>query len=104
MSDLVDCYAVIFTNQLSGNAEGYDATKDLMVELSALQPGFLGIKSVREGVEGITVSYWESEEAIAQWKANADHAIAQAEGRSKFYSEFQLQVCRVERAYDFTAG
>ena len=103
MSELVGCYAVIFTNQLSDNAEGYDATKDLMVELSARQPGYLGIKSVREGAEGITVSYWESEDAIAQWKANAEHAIAQAQGRSKYYSEFQLQVCRVERAYDFKA-
>ncbi|TDI60117.1 MAG: antibiotic biosynthesis monooxygenase [Alphaproteobacteria bacterium] len=104
MSDLVGCYAVIFTNQLSGNADGYDATKDLMVELSAKQPGYLGIKSVRDGVDGITVSYWESEDAIAQWKANADHAIAQAQGRNKYYSEFQLQVCRIERAYDFKAS
>ena len=103
MRELVGCYAVIFTNQLSGNSDGYDATKDLMVELSAKQPGYLGIKSVREGAEGITVSYWESEDSIAQWKANADHAIAQAEGRGKYYSEFQLQVCRVERAYDFKA-
>lgn len=103
MTDLVGCYAVIFTNQLRDDADGYDAMKDLMVELSARQPGYLGMMSVREGVEGITVSYWESEEAIAQWKANADHAIAQQKGRDQYYQNFQLQICRVERAYDFTA-
>lgn len=103
MTDLVGCYAVIFTNQLRDDADGYDAMKDLMAELSARQPGYLGMMSVREGVEGITVSYWESEEAIAQWKANADHAIAQQKGRDQYYQNFQLQICRVERAYGFTA-
>lgn len=93
-------YAVIFTAQRTGVDEGYDAMAGRMVELAASQPGFLGIESVRraDGL-GITVSYWKSEEAIVAWKANAEHQAAQAQGRRVWYSEYQLRVARVERAY-----
>jgi heme-degrading monooxygenase HmoA len=43
-----------------------------MAELAAQQPGYLGMESAREGL-GITVSYWESLEAIRNWKQNAEH-------------------------------
>jgi heme-degrading monooxygenase HmoA len=96
-------YAVVFTSvRTATDAEGYDSTAERMVELAATMPGFLGIESVRnsEGV-GITVSYWESEEAIRGWYTNAEHRLAQAQGRAKWYERFELRVCRVERAYGF---
>src|SRR5262249_14854953 len=59
-------YAVIFTSLRTEVEEGYDATSDRMIELAAEQPGFLGVESARgEDGLGITVSYWENEEAIA---------------------------------------
>jgi len=71
-----------------------------MVELAAQQPGFLGVESVRDaGGLGITVSYWESEEAIARWKANAEHQIAQDAGKKTWYGEYRIRVARVERDY-----
>ena len=48
---------------------------------------------------GITVSYWTSEEAIRNWKANAEHRIAQETGKSRWYADYQLRVAKVERAY-----
>jgi heme-degrading monooxygenase HmoA len=48
---------------------------------------------------GITVSYWESEDAIRQWKRNAEHLEAQRRGRAEWYESFVVRVCRVERAY-----
>ncbi len=71
-----------------------------MVELASAMPGFLGMESARSEL-GITVSYWESEEAIAQWKAHAVHQIAQEKGKSDWYSGFQVRVAKVERAYGF---
>jgi heme-degrading monooxygenase HmoA len=94
-------YAVIFSAQHSGQARAaYERTADRMVELAAGQPGFLGIESVR-GADGfgITVSYWASEDAIAAWKAHAEHLEAQALGKSVWYADFALRVARVERAY-----
>ncbi len=98
-------YAVIFTSQRTGVDEGYDAMARRMTELAAQQPGFLGIESVRgaDGV-GITVSYWQSAEAIAQWKAQSEHRVAQAKGRAVWYGRYQLRVCKVEREYGFESG
>ena len=95
-------YAVIFTSTRTGVDEGYDAMSDKMVEMAAQQPGFLGVESARgEDGLGITVSYWESEEAIANWRANVEHRVAQATGRTKWYDEFVNRVANVERSNRF---
>jgi len=92
-------YAVIFTSRRTPGDNGYGATADRMAELTSQQPGFLGIESARDANGfGITVCYWESLEAIAAWRANAEHRIAQESGRSQWYSHFETRVVRVERA------
>jgi heme-degrading monooxygenase HmoA len=93
-------YAVIFTSLRAEGDRGYTHMAERMIELAARQPGFLGVESARaaDGL-GITVSYWASEEAIAAWKAHADHKIAQEAGQRVWYSDYQLRVARVERAY-----
>ncbi len=91
-------YAVIFTSLRTSIDGGYGETAQRMIELAAQQPGFLGVESAREGV-GITVSYWESLEAIAAWKRNSEHQVARKRGRGEWYSGFCLRVCKVERAY-----
>ena len=93
-------YAVIFTSRRTDGDNGYGAASDAMVALAAQQPGFLGIESARgaDGV-GITVSYWDSEEAIAGWRRHAEHAATRAHGRTLWYSHYEVRVARVERAY-----
>jgi len=93
-------YAVIFTSQRTPDEQGYGLMADRMVELASRQPGFLGGESVRgaDGL-GITVSYWKDEAAIAAWKADAQHQIAQRTGRERWYADFHLRVAKVERAY-----
>eukprot|EP00434_Breviolum_minutum_P028651 symbB.v1.2.025353.t2/scaffold2449.1/size78888/2 len=49
----------------------------------------------------VVVSYWASEEAIAAWKANATHIIAQEKGKSDWYESYATRICRVERDYTF---
>jgi heme-degrading monooxygenase HmoA len=99
-------FAVVFTSvRRSTDEPGYEATADRMVELASGQPGFLGLESVRDqsGV-GITVSYWASLEAIRDWRAHAEHRVAQAQGRSTWYGEYRLRICRVERDLHFIAN
>ncbi len=93
-------YAVIFTSLRTEVDEGYGDMADRMAELAATQPGFLGVESARSGL-GITVSYWESLEAIRHWKMNAEHLIAQQLGRKQWYLAFQTRICKVEREYGF---
>ena len=96
-------YAVIFTSLRTPVEDGYDDMSAKMIEMAAQQPGFLGVESARgEDGLGITVSYWESEEAIAAWRANAEHRVAQSRGREEWYAEFVTRVAKVERARTFT--
>jgi heme-degrading monooxygenase HmoA len=77
---------------------------DRMVELAALQPGFLGAESARESSGfGITVSYWQTPESISRWKAHAEHKIAQETGKRDWYAHYELRIARVERAYSRAA-
>lgn len=97
-------YVVVFTSQRSGVDAGYDDTAQRMLELAAQQPGFLGVESVRDDALGITVSYWDSEEAIARWKRVAEHREAQTNGRDKWYRRYKVRIARVERDYGFDAA
>jgi heme-degrading monooxygenase HmoA len=98
-------YAVIFTSQRTGDQDDYRRMAERMVELAAMQPGFLGVESVRDADGfGITVSYWASTDAIARWKANAEHVAAQEMGMRTWYAHYELRVAKVERAYARSAA
>lgn len=85
-------YAVIFSSQRTEGDNGYAKMAERMVELAACQPGFLGVESSRDADGfGITVSYWVSIEAIANWKANFEHLAAQ-----KLESEHGMSTTRSE--------
>lgn len=90
--------AVIFTSLRTEGDNGYAVMSDRMGTLVAQQPGFLGVDSAREDV-GITVSYWIDEDAAAAWKKVAEHTIAQERGKSVWYSEYQVRIATVTRAY-----
>ena len=94
-------YAVIFSSRRrEGEDDSYAATANRMLELAADQQGFLGAESARgsDGF-GITVSYWESTEAIAAWRAHAEHRLAQENGKTAWYEHYEVRVARVDRAY-----
>lgn len=96
-------WAVIFTAVFTGREEAeYGATASRMVELAEAQSGFLGYESAQgDGGAEITISYWDSEEAIRAWKRNAEHLAAQQRGREAFYSAYTIRVAHVTRAYGF---
>ena len=91
-------YAVVFTSLRTDGEHGYGAMAQRMDELAALQPGYLGVESAREGL-GITVSYWRDLASIRAWKANVEHLLAQRTGQSTWYSDYRVRVARVERDY-----
>ncbi len=92
-------YAIIFTSTRTEGDNGYAAMAKHIAELASKQPGFLGMDSARQEV-GITVSYWDSLEAIKAWKENLDHRQAQSRAMD-WYRSFRVRVCRVEREYGF---
>jgi heme-degrading monooxygenase HmoA len=93
-------YAVIFSSLRAQLDNGYEQIAARMLELAARQPGFLGAESAR-GADGfgITVSYWASRTDIANWKANAEHVMAQENGKRLWYEHYEIRVAKVERGY-----
>ena len=60
-----------------------------------------GVESARSNGIGITVSYWETEESIRNWKNHEKHLVAQHKGRSGWYSDYHVRITQVEREYEF---
>lgn len=101
MSTTPPYYAVIFTSTRTDIDEGYSVMAQRMEDLAREQPGFIDVESARSEL-GITVSYWESTEAIAQWKQQVDHLLAQELGKAKWYEWYKVRICKVEHSYDFS--
>lgn len=99
MNDSKPYYAVIFTSDRTDGDNGYSEMAGQMEKLAREQEGFLGVESARNEI-GITVSYWQSLEAIANWKRNTDHLFAQRKGITDWYKWYKVRICLVEREYE----
>lgn len=92
--------AVIFSNLRTDGDNGYAVMGTRMQELAKSQPGYLGYESARdEQGFGITVSYWADDDAARAWKQIQEHAVAQQRGLEVWYSDYQVRVATVNRAY-----
>lgn len=80
--------------------EEYGRVAARMHELATAMPGFVAFKTFT-AADGERVSLVEfaSPETHDAWRNHAEHRVAQQLGRERFYSEYQIQVCRVERRY-----
>ena len=92
-------YAVIFTAEMADDVAGYADMAQRMNELVQEQPGYIGKYQSMEGNREITISYWESLEAVKAWKAHPEHQAAQQLGRSKWYVDYQVRPVRIDKFY-----
>lgn len=97
-------HAVVFTSvRTEQEDDRYAETARRMLSLASQQPGFLRVDSVRDADGfGITVSYWKDRDAIAARKHNIEHREAQAQGRARWYQNFTVRICKVEKEYAFS--
>lgn len=47
----------------------------------------------------VSVSFWRDEEAVKNWRRQADHRRAQHKGRSEIFRDYRLRVAKVIRDY-----
>lgn len=105
MSDADDrgCFVVIFTSTLHpeqlGDDSEYAAAARRMEELASRQPGFISMESLRQGARGLTISCWQDREAIARWRRHPEHRAAIERGRTRWYRDYEVRICRLEREY-----
>ena len=73
-----------------------------MLALCQAMPGFVSRKSFEtpDG-ERIGITEFASEETHRAWHQHPEHQVAIKLGRERFYSEFHIQVCTVEKDYEF---
>lgn len=92
-------FAVIFKAQVAQLDEDYGRMAARLRDLARDQYGCREFVSASEGDLEIAISYWDSEDQIRRWKQDAEHQVAQAFGRSKWYKAYSVQVVQVLREY-----
>ncbi len=69
-----------------------------MSALAKTMPGYISHKAfVAQDGERVTIVEFESAEQQQVWATHPEHLAAMKKGRTSFYSEYQLQICTVER-------
>ncbi len=96
-------YAVIFVSQRTPGDNGYGDASARMVAMVKDQPGFIGMESARgaDG-KGITVAFFETEDAIREWGRVAEHRQVQTDGRATWYEHYEIYYSRVDRVRSWT--
>jgi len=52
-----------------------------------------------QAVNGITICYWESLQAINVWKQDIEHLTAQKEGKERWYEQYRITVAKIDYEY-----
>ncbi|QEZ92167.1 antibiotic biosynthesis monooxygenase family protein [Proteus sp. CD3] len=66
--------------------------------------GFISIERFQSlSTQGklLSLSWWENEEAVLQWKKNILHKNAQQEGRSSLFNFYRISIVSLTREYSF---
>jgi heme-degrading monooxygenase HmoA len=93
----------IFKHRMKpGVDQEYGADVSKLLAIAQKMPGFVSIKgyAAADGEQLILVEF-ETEQSLAAWREHPEHLIAQELGRSKYYSEYQIQICNTVREYGF---
>jgi heme-degrading monooxygenase HmoA len=87
-------------------AEGqFDAYLDFAARLRPVleqMPGFISVerfRSLTNPAKLLSLSFWESEAAVAGWRNRMEHRQAQAAGRAGIFAGYRLRVASVLRDY-----
>lgn len=86
--------------------EKYQATylehaQDMRREVEKIT-GFISVErfeSLYEKGKLLSMSLWESEESIREWKQHAEHQLAQELGKTRYFHSYRIRVAKVEREY-----
>ncbi|MGY8814062.1 MAG: antibiotic biosynthesis monooxygenase family protein [Gammaproteobacteria bacterium] len=92
-------YAVIFKAEVNEFDQQYFDMVETLRALAKDQYGCIDIISATEGLNEITISYWNSLDDIKKWKQDEVHQDAQRLGKEKWYTSYKVQIVEVMREY-----
>ncbi len=95
----------VFRSRLKpGLRDEYVALVVRMEELARTMPGYISHKGFfADDGERLTIVEFENEEALRAWRTNPEHLAAQRLARQKYYTEYHVQVCTLDRESKFKA-
>ena len=95
--------AVIFeVEPAEGREADYLAIAAAMREELGKQPGFIAVerfRSITTPGKLLSLSFWEDEEAVRNWRCHAGHRGSQQAGRGGSFAGYRLRVAGVLRDY-----
>ena len=95
----------VFRSRLRpGVRDEYVALVERMNTLAQTMPGYISHKGFfADDGERVTIVEFEHAEGLRAWRTNKEHIAAQKLAREKYYSEYHVQVCTLDRESRFTA-
>ena len=95
----------VFRSRLRpGVREEYVALAERMNELAKTMPGYISHKGFfADDGERVTIVEFEHQEGLRAWRTNPEHMAAQKLAWQKYYAEYHVQVCTLDREYKFEA-
>ncbi len=95
--------AVIFQVKAKDGRAGdyFDLAGALRPEVEAID-GFISVErfeSTSTPGKYVSLSTWRDEAAVAAWREQAEHGLAQARGKSEIFADFRIRVASVMRDY-----
>ena len=96
----------VFRSRLRpGVSEDYIALVDKIAAIARTMPGYISHKGFfADDGERVTIVEFEHEEGLRAWRTNPEHVAAQRLARTKFYTEYHVQVCKLDHESKFKAA
>jgi len=95
----------VFRSRLRpGVREEYVALVEKIAAIAKTMPGYISHKGFfADDGERVTIVEFEHEEGMRAWRTDPEHLAAQKLARTKYYTEYHVQVCRLDRESKFKA-
>lgn len=96
-------YAVIF--EVKPKTEGKDEYMEIAAKIRQFlesQKGFISVERFQSLVEEgkvLSLSFWEDEPAIQDWRNVLEHRKGQQAGRERIFESYRIRVAKVTRDY-----
>ena len=97
-------FVTIVTSQLSfdHDPEGYKAHREELSAVVAKQAGFISAEVTCEGPKSISLTYWETQEAMTAWAKSAEHQEMKAKSHAGgWIQSVSIEIAQVSHKMEF---
>lgn len=85
-----------------GKIDEYLTTAAVLKPALEKMKGFISVErfqSINDPGKILSLSFWEDEESITQWRNTEIHRMAQSKGKESVFKNYHLRIAEVNRDY-----